>query len=79
MKKLLLSLAVALATLTSVHAEEITGIVAGVDADNMVIMLQDDTEIDVAEGVSLDELEEGTNVTIITNDEGVATEILIAE
>lgn len=79
MKKLLLSLAFALATFTSVHAEEITGVVAGVDADNMMIMLQDDTEIKVAADVSLDNLEEGTNVTIMTNDEGVATEIVIAE
>lgn len=79
MKKLLLSLAVALATITSVHAAEITGIVSGVDADNMMIMLQDDSEIEVADGVALDDLAEGTSVTIITNDDGVAVEIIIAE
>lgn len=79
MKKFILSLAVALATITSVHAAEIAGIVASVDSENMIIMLQDASEIKVADGVSLEDIEEGTNVMIMTDDDGMATEILISE
>jgi hypothetical protein len=79
MKKFILSLAVALATIASVNAAEVKGIVSSVDSENMMIMLQDESEYKIADGVSLEGIEEGTDVMIVTDDDGVATEILIAE
>lgn len=79
MKKIILSLAFAMATLASVHAAEVMGVVATVNTETMMITLDDGTEVQVSADVALDDVVEGAKVTIETDENNVATSVMITE
>lgn len=80
MGKVLIALALALAAVTSVHAEEFQAVVETVDMDAHAVTFDDGETLIVTDGVDISSLEEGDAVNVIVDDStGEITEIAIAE
>ncbi|GAB4355516.1 MAG: hypothetical protein Kow0026_14730 [Oricola sp.] len=80
MRKALIAIAATLVATTSVFAAEMQATVSDVQADTNTIVLEDGTELTVAEGVDYSSIEAGDKVNIVTDDAtGEITEITAAE
>lgn len=69
-------------TLSAAWAEEIQGKIQKVDGDARMFVLEDGTQIWVAEGVSMESLKEGAQVKASYEERGgrkVATELSVSE
>lgn len=80
MKKFLAVAAASAALLVSAIAAEMEAMVKDVDTAGMMLVLEDGTELKVADGVSLEGVEAGKKVKVTTDDAGTATAVeLVAE
>lgn len=80
MRKALIAIAATLVATASVYAAEMQATVQEIQADTSTIVLDDGSELTVADGVDYSSIEAGDNVTIITDDAtGEVTEIMAAE
>ncbi|MBO6900068.1 MAG: DUF1344 domain-containing protein [Rhizobiaceae bacterium] len=80
MKKFLAVAAASAALLVSAIAAEMEAMVKDVDSAGMMLVLEDGTELKVADGVSLEGVEAGKKVKVTTDDAGTATAVeLVAE
>ncbi|MBO6551554.1 MAG: DUF1344 domain-containing protein [Roseitalea sp.] len=68
MKKLFIALAAGLAVTAGAFAAQMEAVIQSVDADSRLVVLEDDSELTVAEGVDLSALEEGAAVMITVDD-----------
>ncbi len=68
MKTLLAAVLASASFVTVALAGEMQGVVSAVDAEAMVIVMEDGAELAVADGVSLDGIEPGASVVVTTDD-----------
>jgi ABC-type amino acid transport substrate-binding protein len=79
MKKFLAIAAASAALLVSAFAAEMEAMVKEVDTAGMTLVLEDGTQLKVADGVSLDGVEAGKKVKVTTDDSGTATAVAVVE
>ncbi|WP_164749892.1 DUF1344 domain-containing protein [Nitratireductor alexandrii] len=76
MKTLLAAVLAAASFVTVALAGEMQGVVSAVDAEAMVIVMEDGAELAVADGVSLEGIEPGTSVVVTTDDSDTVISIV---
>ncbi|QBK31540.1 MAG: DUF1344 domain-containing protein [Roseitalea porphyridii] len=68
MRKLVIALAAALAATSAAVAAQMEAVIESIDADTRTVVLEDGSELLVAEGIDLSAIEAGATVMITVDD-----------
>ena len=80
MRKALIAIVAGFAAISSAYAAEMQAVVSTIDHDARIVVLEDGTELTIAEGVDHSAVEEGDAVNLVVDDStGMIVEIMLAE